>query len=296
MTASYTVPVIPDAPAKLKDHPKAMVRKLYQVIDQNVDEAREAAGIVGTYRKAQTESFELLRTDDRAADYRRANSKMIDRLKEYQAEYERAIAPFQKRLEEQKSEARGVVREAEIKALRAIGVDSEVTAEDSLAALENYNAAAEMVSMLVTKLKKQGVETSFALPTIDPKSGRKGSGESRGFTPRFSRVVINDVELADSKLTAIVAKIGVANIDRDFVLGRLPSKENWEMLEPGTEVNFVLKWTDVKDPEKSQEWAVQVTKAFPAVRAVKSADGTLTEAPDDDDDDDDDDESDEDNE
>lgn len=295
MTASYTVPVIPDAPAKLKDHPKAMVRKLYQVIDQNVDEAREAAGIVGTYRKAQTESFELLRTDDRAADYRRANSKMIDRLKEYQAEYERAIAPFQKRLEEQKSEARGVVREAEIKALRAIGVDSEVTAEDSLAALENYNAAAEMVSMLVTKLKKQGVETSFALPTIDPKSGRKGSGESRGFTPRFSRVVINDVELADSKLTAIVAKIGVANIDRDFVLGRLPSKENWEMLEPGTEVNFVLKWTDVKDPEKSQEWAVQVTKAFPAVRAVKSADGTLTEAPDDDDDDDDD-ESDEDNE
>lgn len=296
MTASFTVPVIPDAPAKLKDHPKAMVRKLASVIEQNVDEAREAAEIVGTYRKAQESSFELLRTDDRAADYRRANSKMIDRLKEYEAEYQKEIAPFVKRLEDRKAEARAIVDQQRVNALKAIGVDSEVTAEDSLAALENYNAAAEMVAMLVAKMKKQGVETTFSLPTIDPKSGRKGTGESRGFTPRFSAVTINDVPLtvADGKtpkLTDIVSKIGVANIDRDFVLGRLPAKDDWEQLEPGSEVTFSLKWTDVKDPSKSQEWHVTVTKAFPAVRAVKSADGTLTEAPDDDDD-----ESDEDNE
>jgi hypothetical protein len=296
MSTPFVVPTIPDAPQNLKEHPKAMVRKLWQVIDQNVDEAREAAEIVGTYRKAQSESFELLRTDTEhpeAAAYRKANSQMIDRIKDYQKEYDDAIAPFAKRLEDQKSEARAIVDQKRSEALKAIGINSDVTAEQSLEAIENYNAAAEMVAMVVAKMKKQGVETTFSLPVIDPKSGKKGTGETRGFTPRFSKVVINGVELTvpegkTPKLTDIVAKIGIATFDRDYILSRLPSKDDWEALESGTDVTAQpMKWTDVKDDSKSMEYTVTVTKAFPAVRAVKNTDGTLTEAPDDDDDDDD---------
>lgn len=297
MTQTFTMPVIPDAPANLKNHGKAMVRKIADVIEQNTEEAKAAAEIVGAYRKAQESAFSSLTTDDRAADYRRANSKYIDRLKEYQADYERDIAPFVKRLEERKSEAQAIVNEAKINALKLIGIDSEVTAEDSLAALEEYNAAAEMVAMLVAKLKKQGVEVAYSLPTIDPKSNKR-TGAKRGFTPRFSAVTINGVPLTVAegktpKLLDVVAKLGVAQWDRDFILSRI-DENTWNQLEPGAEVGFDLKWTDVKDDSKSVEYHVTVTKAFPAVRAVKSADGTLTEAPDDDDNDDDDDDSDDD--
>jgi hypothetical protein len=293
--STFTIPNIPEVPETLLKHQKPLVRKLAMVASLNVEEARESAQIIGRYLAGEAQAQEVLRTSEKtkAVEFRKARSEMIDKIKALREQFEKDIAPYKEALDASIKDEQTVVHEIEVQALVENAVDTGVTLKEKMAALENYEAAAEMVAMTVAKMKKNGVETSFTLPSITAKKGK--TGETRGFTPRFDKVVINGTELTigegkSPKLMDIVNRIGVASIDRAWILKQLPIKEQWEQLAPGDDVTFTVTWTNEDDASKSLSYDITVTKALPAVRAKKNADGSLTEAPDDDDEDDEDDE------
>lgn len=276
---------IPAAPLKLKDHPKPLARRMYTVLDAATEEARENYDVIYRYKVGKAHEKEVLAeaakgSTPEAENFRKASAQYAERIAEYKADYEAEIKEFADRLAERTKLADETLKKYDDALRASVQLESGVTAEENISALENYKAVADMVKGVMTTLAKQGVDIQFSLPSVV--SGKKGDG-SRGFTPRFSAVSVNGQDLDGTKLMDLVDKIGVK---RDNILLALKTKvggeDNWKAADPGLTVNFVID-------DNGKNYDIIVVKAASG-RGVKSADGSLTEAPETDDDDDEEDE------
>lgn len=307
-TMTTTEPLsIPNAPSFLKDHPKSLVRRMWNLLNETVEEAKECAEIANRYRSGKAEEAALLDSDRSHHEtrlYREARARFIDRKKEAHARYEEACKPFFAAYEAEVAELQLVVDEKEAAARKALELANSVTANENNEAIENLAAAAAMAATVVQRLNKQGIkdpqgnDITFKIPTGS--TGSRGSSGPRGFTPRFDRITVNNEVMSSHKLLDLATKI---DVDRDAVLDMLMKqalnndKEQWFALDNGSEVSFTVTKTDLDDASKSIVYEISVVKATPQPRKPKTVkvvneDGTETEveapATDDDDDDDDD--------
>jgi hypothetical protein len=99
--------------------------------------------------------------------------------------------------------------------------------------------------------------------------GNAGSGEG-GFKPRFSKAVVDGVELDNPRVPAVAKQLGMS---RDLFLTKMEesvSRESWVDMETGASINFVITRTILSEDGKSSEEktnSVLVTKGnAPAVQ------------------------------
>jgi len=96
-----------------------------------------------------------------------------------------------------------------------------------------------------------------------------GSGEG-GFKPRFSKAVVDGVELDNPRVPAVAKQLGMS---RDVFLTKMEqsvSRESWADMETGASINFVITRTILSEDGKTSEEktnSVLVTKGnAPAVQ------------------------------
>lgn len=306
---SVTIPEFPPLPG---DRPKPLARRLWNALRDEVVAAREAAKVVYAYRVSEANEAELLRTSDapEAKEYQAAKRQTDQAIAEIKAECDRLCQPFIEDRDRQIKERNDALSAHAKRTREALSADNGVTAEDMVAALDEYKASADYVKDTLPKLNKQLAQPIvYSMPGLD---GKKGSQGERGFTPRFSSIVINDSQVTDDegkpilKLADFAEWLGTqtgTTVTRDRVRDTMlaQSLNNdraiWDALEAESPVSFVFDYSNADKPENNRRYHITVTKAPPAARKNKkdsdsaSSDTGDNEAPDDDDDDDDDDES-----
>ena len=278
------IPTIPDTPVKLKNSDNPLAQAMVPVFDATVNQAREAVKVIRTYRETHEKETELLNSSEapEVVAYRKEREKYQRRIAEYKKEYEEQIKEFVDLLQSRTDDANKALSEAENVARHSINLESGVSAEDNVAALERYKAAAETIKLMVAGVKKQGVDVgNYAFPVIT--SGGKSSAGEKRFVPRFDRVTINGKDFTPAKMNDLATAVGAK---RDFVSTVLINavggdRQGWDDLAAGTEVHFAITNNDVR-------YDIAVTKAEPPVRAKKDkVTGQLIEVEDEEDEDDD---------
>lgn len=282
--AMVNIPTIPDTPVKLKNSDNPLAQAMVPVFDATVNQAREAVKVIKTYRETHEKETELLNTSEaeEVVAFRKERDKYNRRVAEYKKQYEDNIKEFVELFESQKTDANKALSEAESNARKSINLESGVSAEDNVAALERYKAAAETIKLMVAGVKKQGVDVgNYGFPVIS--SGGKSSAAEKRFVPRFDKVLINGKEFTPPKMNDLATAVGA---QRDFISDQLiravgGDRAGWDDLASGSDVHFAISKNDVR-------YDIVVTKAEPPVRAKKDkVTGQLVEVTDEDDEDED---------